>query len=353
MKKNDAKIAPSSKKNEQIDATKAPVLKKNELTDAAKASMKTRIISSIVMVLILIPTILIGNWVYFGVMTVLLGFACYEILGCAHKRNVPIFIIFFIFVVLMAYWPMFKELLKSPINARVDNYFTSISIPLLLIVAEIFIFFLLTVIFKDFTVKDACFLTTMGTLIGLGFQCLLFLRFVPTSKIYTEEVFPVWDFTFESTVKPSLLLIFVLISTFATDIGAYFVGVLFGKNKMNERISPKKTWEGFVGGVIISFLISTSVALTLSACGYPLAPGLTVEKWYFIMILCLFLPLFATLGDFVFSSIKRSFDVKDYGKLIPGHGGVLDRLDSIIFASIFTAMFIFIFLNSGGWEWLI
>ena len=116
---------------------------------------------------------------------------------------------------------------------------------------------------------------------------------------------------------------------------------------MNERISPKKTWEGFVGGVVISFLLSSALGLTLASikgsdgASWSIHPNITLkEHWYLILILSMIIPLFATLGDFVFSSIKRYWGIKDYGVLIPGHGGVLDRLDSIIFASIITAIFI-------------
>ena len=148
-------------------------------------------------------------------------------------------------------------------------------------------------------------------------------------------------FTFENTVASSYLILFIILSTITTDIGAYFVGVFFGKNKMNERISPKKTWEGFVGGIFVSFFITAAVALTFAGLKHPVIPLLDLEHWYYILILAILIPLFATLGDFVFSSIKRYWGIKDYGKLIPGHGGVLDRLDSIFFASIISAIFVF------------
>ena len=216
-----------------------------------------------------------------------------------------------------------------------------------------FLLFALTVIYKDFTVLDACFLITMGILIGFGFQCLFFLRYFPNIYFQTGNE-QTLVFTLDNTVKPSLLIIYVIVATFVTDTGAYFVGVFFGKNKMNERISPKKTWEGFVGGIVISFIVSSVIGISFAACGYPILPLFDLEHWYYILIISLLIPLLATLGDFVFSSIKRYWGIKDYGKLIPGHGGVLDRLDSIFFAVIISSIFVFMLYSlteTGDFNW--
>jgi CDP-diglyceride synthetase len=101
-----------------------------------------------------------------------------------------------------------------------------------------------------------------------------------------------------------------------TDIGAYFIGVFFGKHKMNPRISPKKTWEGFVGGIVISLVFSLGFALILSVCKHPLVYGiLDLEHWYLILALSFIIPLVSTLGDFVFSCAKRHFEIKDFGEV--------------------------------------
>ena len=315
----------------------------NTLSTSAKHSMLTRIISAIIGLAILVPAIFLGDLIYFALMTVFLGFACWEILGCANKRTFLIFIIYFALVAAFTYWPIFKTLIVKGLGPefKIDTYFQSLYIPVIVVVLAIFLLFALTVLYKDFTVQDAAFLIAMLILIGLGFQCLCFLRYFPNSSFGSPG--GTWVFTIDNTVKPSLLICFVLVSTFMTDTGAYFVGIFFGKNKMNERISPKKTWEGFVGGIIISFLLSASLGLICAACGYPILKRVDLEHWYFILILSFFIPLFATLGDFVFSSIKRYWGIKDYGKLIPGHGGVLDRLDSVFFAAIISSIIVFMF----------
>lgn len=326
---------------------------KNELSSGAKKSMRTRIISAIVGLAIVVPAIFLGDWIYFAVISIALLIACYEILGCTNKRTVITVVVYFIFVALIAYWPLFKSLATGFKESKIDVYYNRIYLPITVVILGIFLVFFLTVIYKDFTVHDACFLFAMAILVGLGFQCLFYLRYVPI-YLFGVQGAEAFSFTVDSSIRPSMLLIFVIISTFMTDTGAYFVGVFFGKNKMNERISPKKTWEGFVGGVVISFVLSCVFGFVSAACGFPIHPALSVEGgWYLILILSLLVPLFATLGDFVFSSIKRYWGIKDYGKLIPGHGGVLDRLDSILFSVIFASIFIFMLsaITKEGFNW--
>lgn len=321
---------------------------RNHLNEAAKSSMLTRILSAVIGLAILIPCVFLGDWIYFGIITIALIIATYEILGVCNKRNPFIFIAIFSFVALIAYWPLFKDLvLGGNISvSKIDPHFYSLVLPIIVVVFGFFLLFFLTVVFKDFTVPDAAFLITMGILIGFGFQCLLYLRYAPFKTL--DDTKKAFQFNVNNTVKSSMLLIFVILSTFLTDGCAYFVGVFFGKNKMNERISPKKTWEGFVGGFVLSFLISSAIGLGFTAGNISILPGSTLqEDWYCILILSFVIPLAATLGDFVFSSIKRSYGIKDYGKLIPGHGGVLDRLDSIIFSAIVTSIFVFMFTNIG------
>ena len=336
-------------------------LQPNELSGSAKKSMITRILSAVVGIALIVPAIFLGDWPYFGLVTVALIFACYEILGCTNKRTFLTVFIYFIFVALLAYWPIFLAIVPSPGNVEqfisIGFLYRKIYLPIIVVVFGSFLVFLLTIIYKDFTVQDACYLIALAIIVGLGFQCLFFLRYFP-NNYPSVPLLKDWKFTIDNTIKPSLLLIFVIFSTFMTDTGAYFVGVFFGKTKMNERISPKKTWEGFVGGIIISFLLSSTLGLVLSAVGWPIYDTKEVsfaltDRWYLILILSALIPLFATLGDFVFSSIKRYWGIKDYGKLIPGHGGVLDRLDSIIFAVIITSIFIHMIsqISMGGFDW--
>jgi phosphatidate cytidylyltransferase len=118
---------------------------------------------------------------------------------------------------------------------------------------------------------------------------------------------------------PDRVLTFIAV-TVASDIGGYFAGSFFGRHKMAPAISPKKTWEGFSGS-----------ALTCMAVGALLLPWLLGGVWWQGVIVGAAAVCVATLGDLVESMIKRDLGLKDMGTLLPGHGGVLDRLDSLLF----------------------
>lgn len=118
------------------------------------------------------------------------------------------------------------------------------------------------------------------------------------------------------------LLLALFITLWVNDTGAYITGMLFGKHKLFERVSPKKTWEGFIGGAVFA-LIS----------GYVLSRFITdISLWQWL-VFSEIVVIFGTLGDLSESLLKRTENVKDAGKLIPGHGGILDRFDSMILAA--------------------
>lgn len=121
--------------------------------------------------------------------------------------------------------------------------------------------------------------------------------------------------------ETGLLLGFFLI-LWIYDSGAYIFGSIFGKHRMIERISPKKSWEGFIGGSLTGLLVAYLVSASFTA--------LTVWEWLITGIVII---IFGTLGDLVESMFKRSAGVKDSGKLLPGHGGILDRFDAVLIAS--------------------
>ena len=117
---------------------------------------------------------------------------------------------------------------------------------------------------------------------------------------------------------------FALFTTFGSDTAAFFVGRALGRHYLAPRISPKKTWEGVIGGVLGAITISLLVAIFLNL---PLSYGQAI-------FLGLLVSIFGQLGDLVESLLKRNMGVKDSGRLMLGHGGVLDRIDSVVFAGI-------------------
>ncbi|MCS7214182.1 MAG: phosphatidate cytidylyltransferase [Candidatus Calescibacterium sp.] len=120
----------------------------------------------------------------------------------------------------------------------------------------------------------------------------------------------------------AFLFMFVVASTVSADIGAYFAGKRFGRIKIAEKISPGKTLEGFLGGLGLSILVAILMKIIFNPQG-------TLFTYIFLGALCAFVGL---IGDISESALKRDVHVKDSGFLIPGHGGVLDRLDSLIFS---------------------
>ncbi len=120
-------------------------------------------------------------------------------------------------------------------------------------------------------------------------------------------------------------VLFAVFATFAADTAAFFVGRAWGRHSLASATSPGKTWEGTMGG----FLGAIAASLILAA----ILPGISIPYWQ-VAILGALIGIFALLGDLGESMLKRSAKVKDSGKLIPGHGGLLDRLDSIVFTVV-------------------
>ncbi len=119
----------------------------------------------------------------------------------------------------------------------------------------------------------------------------------------------------------------IFIAAWGSDVCAYCVGMLFGKHKAFPVLSPKKSWEGCVGGVLGAALLAALYSVVLNKC---FAQDVSVLQY---AIVCGCGSVIAQIGDLAASALKRNHEIKDYGKLIPGHGGVLDRFDSVIFVA--------------------
>jgi len=131
------------------------------------------------------------------------------------------------------------------------------------------------------------------------------------------------------------VVVFILL-TVANDIGGYAFGVFFGKHPMAPHISPKKSWEGFAGSIILQSIVGILAFIFIFD-----AP------WWQGLVAGLILTVTATGGDFVESAIKRDLGVKDMGSIVPGHGGMMDRLDSLV-PNAFASWAVFtVFLGSG------
>ena len=160
--------------------------------------------------------------------------------------------------------------------------------------------------------------------LGRIFLSLIYL-IIPFSLLIKLPYFTM-DKTFDSTI---ILGIFILI--WSNDIFAFIIGKNFGKTKLIERISPNKTVEGFLGGFIFTFIAGYFVS--------KFCEGVQPIQWFSMAII---VSVFGVLGDLIESMFKRQAGVKDSSNLIPGHGGFLDRLDSIIFAVPFIYIYLFL-----------
>jgi phosphatidate cytidylyltransferase len=133
------------------------------------------------------------------------------------------------------------------------------------------------------------------------------------------------SYNYQVIIGPLLIL-------WASDVGAYFAGISIGRRKLFERISPKKTWEGFLGGASLAAGMAYGVAFYFTS--------LLPWQWYVIAAIMV---IGGTYGDLVESLLKRSIEIKDSGTSLPGHGGFLDRFDSLLISAPFIVAFIEIF----------
>lgn len=254
--------------------------------------MKTRLISALIALIIFVPILFLGGPIFNFAVYVLSIFSLYEFMKIKEeKKEIPIFIKFisYILLSLMILFNSTKTTMLFSIDCR--------------ILCGLFIMFLIpTVLYHDkkiYSVNDAFYMIGGLMFISVSLSLIMVIR-----------------------NKDLLLLIYLLLISMMTDTYAYITGMLIGKHKMIEQISPKKTWEGMVGGTVLGVFISVLFYHNFVDSQLPL---------YILIIITTFLSILGQFGDLVFSAIKRYFGKKDFSNIMPGHGGILDRLDSIIF----------------------
>lgn len=329
----------------------------NDVTPEIKKSLRTRIITSIVGVAIVLPCIFFGDYAFLILVLAAVGVGGYELVRCAKKKyNPALYILSIILLLVFATFPILKNLLTNGANGfHLYDDFDIVYVSATLILFGAILSFSLVLIDKNFEVRDACYIFAFGIIIGLGSQCLLFLRYFPMYEAYDALMINNGDNKYYfDWVESAMLLVLVVGGSLMSDTGAYFTGILFGKNKINERISPKKTWEGFVGGIVFSMIFTLAIGYGMAACGRPIISifGIESNNWFYLLIVSIIIPFVSPLGDFIFSSIKRYYNIKDFGSILPGHGGVLDRIDSVLFSAISVSILIIVFncIYYGTWE---
>lgn len=248
--------------------------------------MKQRVLTVLLILLVVVPPLIYGGTLLNLLTIFIIVMSGIELLGLT-KNKYPKWIVALIILI-------------TTLTYLTAGRYHFVFYSLLFLIALI-----IPVFFESFTAQDS--------MIAIAY-CTFVLVFADSfTSVYVLNPMLVW---------------FVIICNFSSDTFAYLVGVKYGKTKLLERISPKKTVEGSIGGYVAGAILGF-------AFGYFMIPSIPLG---YLIALALTIPAISQIGDLAFSSLKRAYGIKDFGSLLPGHGGVLDRIDSMIFSFIFVAI---------------
>lgn len=269
--------------------------------------MKTRAITAFFFTIVMLGSIFLDSYIFTGfylllsIVSLLEFYKLVKIGGIRPHRNIGVLVAAIIFL-LTASYHFFKFEVKY----------------LLLVIPLIFSVFIAELYKKE----KIPFANISYTFVGFIYVTVPYCFFY--SLGYLADI---------NTYNFHFPLAFLLL-LWASDTGAYLFGMNFGKHRLFERHSPKKSWEGFFGGMLTSVLVSYLISLQFTEVGAIVWGGMAV------LIVC-----FGTLGDLVESMLKRSLDTKDSGNFLPGHGGFLDRFDGLLIAAPIVYVYLYLILN--------
>lgn len=274
--------------------------------------MKQRVITAIALLAILAVVVWqIYTPVLVIAVAVLSAIATGEIMRCAKVENTfikVVGIVFSVFVQLFASSKVLEPVVSADAWGSIVN-----AVPNIVFVIALILVFLLAMLkgYAYTTFEDVAISVFASIIVPYGFSIFIRLR-----DMFDNGQFGIY------------LIFYALICALATDSGAQLAGMAFGKHKMSPNISPKKTVEGAFGGIIFSIVLN-AVALTV----YNKVATVPIDKPMATLLLAASLPVsfMGMMGDLSASVLKRNFDVKDFGRIFPGHGGVMDRMDSSLF----------------------
>ncbi len=298
--------------------------------------MKQRVITAILMAIVFIPFFFLGGWFITFLFSILSYIAMYELITMYQsKKNIPNVCKYII--------PLF-----SSIIVLFSSFATAEDIIYVLLV-ELMFLLILPIFNKKIEMKDVIFFIFGIIYSGISFAIIVTVRNI--EMLYQDASIRLFD-GLNIYAVGLILFIFVLLSTMLTDIAAYQFGIKFGKHKLCPSISPKKSIEGSIAGTIAGALGGTLFMIILQftlSKEYANAIKLFKIDNIYLYALAIFgvallLSIAGQLGDLIASKIKREYNIKDYGKIFPGHGGVLDRFDSSIYSFL---VFIIILMISG------
>lgn len=252
---------------------------------------KTRLLSGIVLVLVLVATVGYGGNILFIFLGIISLIGIRELYKVLQIDNQLLGVVGFA-AVAVYYGLIFMGKLQ---------YLSMLSVLFLIVLMAVYVFS-----FPKYK-SDQVMLTYFGL-----FYVAVMLSYVYQTRMLSDGV---------------VLVCLIFLSSWGCDTCAYCVGMLIGKHKMAPKLSPKKSVEGGIGGVVGAALLGTLLALGVNYFG-----GMDVNPMQYAII-CAVGGMISQVGDLAASAIKRNYEIKDYGHLIPGHGGILDRFDSVIFTA--------------------
>jgi phosphatidate cytidylyltransferase len=269
------------------------------------SNLTLRIIFGVIGAALVVTGVLYNEWTFLLLFGLICGISLAEFFHLLHQSNMP----------LNRSFAVVTGVLLFIINYLVQNHTLSANY-YYLVIAFVFLLFLIEL----FQTNQDPFARIANTFLGLLYIALPLSLFSSTAFI---------GGSYDQTIVMGILLLL-----WANDIGGYIGGVSFGKHKLFERVSPKKTWEGTMGGAL--FGIATAFA-----CAH-FFTVLSLKDWVILSILII---VFGSIGDLVESLFKRNLSVKDSGNLIPGHGGFLDRFDGLFIAAPFLILYLKLFVS--------
>lgn len=299
-------------------------------------NIKQRTITGVVYVLAVICAIIFSPYITIGFFGAVAMIALWEFYHNLKEINIhPNYIMGYAIAILFyLLFVLFRFIIgkKDSFIADTDVY-DLIAIYAIIGVAFLFLLVFITFLVEIFRKKENPFSNIAYTLLGIVYIVLPMglLNFLNVGK-ESSAICGIANFT------PHILMgIFIIAWT--NDTFAYLVGMKFGKHKFCERISPKKTWEGFLGGLLFSLIAGFCIAIFVNW-------GQTIQvlcmRICFWIGMALIISIIGTMGDLVESMFKRQLGIKDSGNILPGHGGMLDRFDIIFMIVPFVAIYLMI-----------
>ncbi len=264
--------------------------------------MKQRIITGLICAVLFIGCLFLMDTIVFAlVLSLMSAIAVQEVEKAVNLKNKPIMILSLALAFAIPLWVHLN--LSVPVAALGGIY-----------VVLIFIFMLIQ--FEKTKFEEA--VTAIFASVAIPYSFSLFLVFRDINERFSSY----------TKIDGIFLILFACFCAWLTDIFAYFVGSKFGKHKLCPKISPKKSVEGAVGGVVGADLLNVALLFVFKKFFFENGTGLTYAS---VIIMSVCLSVISMFGDLAASTIKRNFGIKDFGKLLPGHGGIMDRCDSLLF----------------------